>query len=67
MIKLTPSEVHQMTVTGHTFIEDPADFKHECLICNAFVTDLIDVWNTEQENIHWFALNNKRAIIEEAI
>lgn len=57
MVILTPSQVHALNITDHIYLQDPADIKRECLICNAFVADLIDVWQTEQDNISWLAFN----------
>lgn len=65
MVTLTPAQAHAMQITSHKYIIDPSDSKNECLICNAFVTDLLDVWQTELENIHWFAFHNNSAIMED--
>lgn len=65
MIVMTPAQVHEMKKFNHPFIEDPADSCHECLVCNAFVTDLVDAWQTHEANIHWFAVNGFHATMEE--
>ena len=62
---LTPAQVHAIQIKTHAFIVDPSDARMECLICNAFVADLVDVWQTELDNIRWFAFHDKSAIIEE--
>lgn len=60
MITLTASQVHALTVTDHIYFRDPADSLQECLICNAFVTDLIDAWQTHEDNISWLAVNSSK-------